>query len=95
MTAAEQDRYQKMPTDESEAQTLASADLDYMKSEWGCALGLPSGLSVLGEWAGDSGAGIAGAGITGDGGFVTMGLALLGMVGLALLGLALLGLVGL
>ncbi|RMB90423.1 hypothetical protein DUI87_33164 [Hirundo rustica rustica] len=32
MTAAEQDRYQKMPTDESEAQTLASADLDYMKS---------------------------------------------------------------
>uniref|UniRef100_A0A663M489 Anion exchange protein n=1 Tax=Athene cunicularia TaxID=194338 RepID=A0A663M489_ATHCN len=33
MTGAEQDRYQKMPTDESEAQTLASADLDYMKSE--------------------------------------------------------------
>uniref|UniRef100_A0A8C3NZU6 Anion exchange protein 2 n=1 Tax=Cyanoderma ruficeps TaxID=181631 RepID=A0A8C3NZU6_9PASS len=32
MTAAEQDRYQRMPTDESEAQTLASADLDYMKS---------------------------------------------------------------
>ncbi|XP_074698658.1 anion exchange protein 2 [Strix aluco] len=32
MTGAEQDRYQKMPTDESEAQTLASADLDYMKS---------------------------------------------------------------
>ena len=35
MTGAEQDRYQKMPTDESEAQTLASADLDYMKSELG------------------------------------------------------------
>ncbi|XP_030300139.1 anion exchange protein 2 isoform X1 [Calypte anna] len=32
MTGAEQDRYQKVPTDESEAQTLASADLDYMKS---------------------------------------------------------------
>ncbi|XP_056190108.1 anion exchange protein 2 isoform X1 [Falco biarmicus] len=32
MTGVEQDRYQKMPTDESEAQTLASADLDYMKS---------------------------------------------------------------
>ncbi|KAM9025712.1 anion exchange protein 2 isoform 2-T2 [Ara ararauna] len=32
MTGAEQERYQKMPTDESEAQTLASADLDYMKS---------------------------------------------------------------
>lgn len=32
MTGAEQDQYQKMPTDESEAQTLASADLDYMKS---------------------------------------------------------------
>uniref|UniRef100_A0A8B9MWB4 Anion exchange protein n=1 Tax=Accipiter nisus TaxID=211598 RepID=A0A8B9MWB4_9AVES len=32
MTGAEQARYQKMPTDESEAQTLASADLDYMKS---------------------------------------------------------------
>ncbi|KAI6075553.1 Anion exchange protein 2 isoform X1 [Aix galericulata] len=34
MTGAEQAQYQKMPTDESEAQTLASADLDYMKSEW-------------------------------------------------------------
>ncbi|XP_072711114.1 anion exchange protein 2 isoform X1 [Ciconia boyciana] len=32
MTGVEQARYQKMPTDESEAQTLASADLDYMKS---------------------------------------------------------------
>ncbi|KAM6142204.1 anion exchange protein 2 [Phoenicopterus ruber ruber] len=32
MTGMEQARYQKMPTDESEAQTLASADLDYMKS---------------------------------------------------------------
>ncbi|XP_074023084.1 LOW QUALITY PROTEIN: anion exchange protein 2-like, partial [Numenius arquata] len=32
MTGAEQERYQKVPTDESEAQTLASADLDYMKS---------------------------------------------------------------
>ncbi|XP_062424590.1 anion exchange protein 2 isoform X2 [Rhea pennata] len=32
MTGAEQAQYQKMPTDESEAQTLASADLDYMKS---------------------------------------------------------------
>ncbi|KAJ6666756.1 hypothetical protein lerEdw1_020480 [Lerista edwardsae] len=32
MTGIEQARYQKVPTDESEAQTLASADLDYMKS---------------------------------------------------------------
>ncbi|KAM6134358.1 anion exchange protein 2 [Pterocles gutturalis] len=32
MTGAEHERYQKVPTDESEAQTLASADLDYMKS---------------------------------------------------------------
>nr|XP_056713766.1 anion exchange protein 2 [Euleptes europaea] len=32
MTGVEQARYQKVPTDESEAQTLASADLDYMKS---------------------------------------------------------------
>lgn len=32
MTGAEQAQYQKVPTDESEAQTLASADLDYMKS---------------------------------------------------------------
>ncbi|KAM9304448.1 anion exchange protein 2 [Morus bassanus] len=32
MTGVEQAQYQKMPTDESEAQTLASADLDYMKS---------------------------------------------------------------
>uniref|UniRef100_A0A8C4JYA5 Anion exchange protein n=2 Tax=Dromaius novaehollandiae TaxID=8790 RepID=A0A8C4JYA5_DRONO len=32
MTGAEEAQYQKMPTDESEAQTLASADLDYMKS---------------------------------------------------------------
>lgn len=35
MTGIEQARYQKVPTDESEAQTLASADLDYMKSEYG------------------------------------------------------------
>ncbi|KAM6422124.1 LOW QUALITY PROTEIN: anion exchange protein 2 [Rhynochetos jubatus] len=32
MTGAEQRRYAQVPTDESEAQTLASADLDYMKS---------------------------------------------------------------
>ncbi|CAM2104964.1 unnamed protein product [Caretta caretta] len=32
MTGVEQAQYQKVPTDESEAQTLASADLDYMKS---------------------------------------------------------------
>uniref|UniRef100_A0A8D2KV22 Anion exchange protein n=1 Tax=Varanus komodoensis TaxID=61221 RepID=A0A8D2KV22_VARKO len=32
MTGIEQARYPKVPTDESEAQTLASADLDYMKS---------------------------------------------------------------
>ncbi|XP_058035271.1 anion exchange protein 2 isoform X1 [Ahaetulla prasina] len=32
MTGMEQARYQKVPTDESEALTLASADLDYMKS---------------------------------------------------------------
>ncbi|KAL8164750.1 UNVERIFIED_CONTAM: Anion exchange protein 2 [Gekko kuhli] len=32
MTGVEQARYQKVPTDESEAQTLASVDLDYMKS---------------------------------------------------------------
>ncbi|XP_069715192.1 anion exchange protein 2 isoform X2 [Phaenicophaeus curvirostris] len=31
-TGAELARFQKVPTDESEAQTLASADLDYMKS---------------------------------------------------------------
>lgn len=35
MTGVEQAQYQKVPTDESEAQTLASADLDYMKSERG------------------------------------------------------------
>ena len=35
MTGAEQAQYQKVPTDESEAQTLASADLDYMKSACG------------------------------------------------------------
>lgn len=48
MTGAEQARYQKMPTDESEAQTLASADLDYMKSEWGapCAPGAASAAAV-------------------------------------------------
>ena len=33
MTGAEQARYQRIPTDESEAQTLASADLDGIKSE--------------------------------------------------------------
>ncbi|XP_039221674.1 anion exchange protein 2 isoform X2 [Crotalus tigris] len=32
MTGTEQAQYQKVPTDESEALTLASADLDYMKS---------------------------------------------------------------
>ncbi|XP_029443090.1 anion exchange protein 2 [Rhinatrema bivittatum] len=32
MTGAEDPCYQKVPTDESEAQTLASADLDFMKS---------------------------------------------------------------
>ncbi|KAL7977904.1 hypothetical protein Chor_010856 [Crotalus horridus] len=32
MTGMEQAQYQKVPTDESEALTLASADLDYMKS---------------------------------------------------------------
>ncbi|XP_061110002.1 anion exchange protein 2a isoform X1 [Conger conger] len=32
MTGAEQARYQRIPTDESEAQTLASADLDGIKS---------------------------------------------------------------
>ncbi|XP_053323384.1 anion exchange protein 2 isoform X2 [Spea bombifrons] len=32
MTHSEDTRYQLVPTDESEAQTLASADLDYMKS---------------------------------------------------------------
>uniref|UniRef100_A0A8C8BSS7 Anion exchange protein n=1 Tax=Otus sunia TaxID=257818 RepID=A0A8C8BSS7_9STRI len=46
MTGAEQDRYQKMPTDESEAQTLASADLDYMKSELG---GHPEPNGALGQ----------------------------------------------
>uniref|UniRef100_A0AAQ4Q8J3 Anion exchange protein n=1 Tax=Gasterosteus aculeatus aculeatus TaxID=481459 RepID=A0AAQ4Q8J3_GASAC len=33
MTGAEQAKYQRVPTDESEAQTLASADLDGIKSE--------------------------------------------------------------
>lgn len=33
MTGAEQAKYQRIPTDESEAQTLASADLDGIKSE--------------------------------------------------------------
>lgn len=48
MTGVEQARYQKMPTDESEAQTLASADLDYMKSEWGapCAPGAALAAAV-------------------------------------------------
>lgn len=83
MTAAEQDRYQKMPTDESEAQTLVSADLDYMKSEWGlhtwgCAPGAALVASLCREsgleqwvrqcqWSG-----------AGDGGFRTVGLALPG-----------------
>lgn len=35
MTGMEQAQYQKVPTDESEALTLASADLDYMKSKEG------------------------------------------------------------
>lgn len=35
MTGAEQAKYQRIPTDESEAQTLASADLDGIKSEFG------------------------------------------------------------
>lgn len=34
MTGAEQAKYQRIPTDETEAQTLASADLDGIKSEW-------------------------------------------------------------
>lgn len=33
MTGAEQAKYERIPTDESEAQTLASADLDGIKSE--------------------------------------------------------------
>lgn len=33
MTGAEQAMYQRIPTDETEAQTLASADLDGIKSE--------------------------------------------------------------
>lgn len=51
MTGAEQAQYQKMPTDESEAQTLASADLDYMKSEWAL------GLAGEGGWGARSRAG--------------------------------------
>lgn len=35
MTGAEQAKYQRIPTDESEAQMLASADLDGIKSECG------------------------------------------------------------
>ena len=35
MTGAEQAKYQRIPTDESEAQTLASSDLDGIKSECG------------------------------------------------------------
>uniref|UniRef100_A0A8C8BLV3 Anion exchange protein n=1 Tax=Otus sunia TaxID=257818 RepID=A0A8C8BLV3_9STRI len=50
MTGAEQDRYQKMPTDESEAQTLASADLDYMKSELG---GHPAPRGLLFVFSGE------------------------------------------
>ena len=33
MTGTEQARYKRIPTDESEAQTLASSDLDGIKSE--------------------------------------------------------------
>lgn len=33
MTGAEQAKYERIPTDETEAQTLASADLDGIKSE--------------------------------------------------------------
>lgn len=42
MTGAEQAKYQRVPTDETEAQTLASADLDGIKSEfgWGPSLAL-------------------------------------------------------
>lgn len=40
MTGAEQAKYQRIPTDESEAQTLASADLDGIKSECGQIGGL-------------------------------------------------------
>lgn len=39
MTGAEQALLPQVPTDESEAQTLATADLDLMKSECGPALG--------------------------------------------------------
>lgn len=56
MTGVEQAQYQKMPTDESEAQTLASADLDYMKSEWGL------GLAGEGLWGARSCAGHCKAG---------------------------------
>lgn len=35
MTGAEQAKYQRIPTDESEAQMLASADLDGIKSKCG------------------------------------------------------------
>nr|XP_013806644.1 PREDICTED: anion exchange protein 2-like [Apteryx mantelli mantelli] len=42
MTGAEQAQYQKMPTDESEAQMLASADLDYMKTPTETRAGRPS-----------------------------------------------------
>lgn len=34
MTALEMAVYQQVPTDEAEAQMLASADLDDMKSKW-------------------------------------------------------------
>lgn len=71
MTGVEQAQYQKMPTDESEAQTLASADLDYMKSEWGLRLageGLwgarsCAGCCKAGAVHGASGAGAGRAGL--------------------------------
>lgn len=56
MTALETAVYQQVPTDEAEAQMLASADLDDMKSKgdttethvlWGIVSDLSSGVSVL------------------------------------------------
>lgn len=44
MTALETAVYQQVPTDEAEAQMLASADLDDMKSKWDFYLS-----SVLGD----------------------------------------------
>lgn len=45
MTGAEQAKYQRIPTDESEAQTLASADLDGIKSE--CRQNVTGQISVF------------------------------------------------